>query len=222
LKHSPEADAGSLLDLTVRELLERLASAAPTPGGGAAAALAAAMGAALVQMTANLTIGRPRLAEVQEQAQAIQAQAARLGARLEELADADAEAYARVTAAYALARDTEEQRVARSAAIQQALGGAAGVPLQVVQVCAEVLDVCQAAAPVLNQSVISDVMVGALLAHAGLEAAAVNVEVNLAGITSRESADRLATSLAQARAETAERLAEVLRAGESRIRRQQV
>jgi formiminotetrahydrofolate cyclodeaminase len=65
-------------------------------------------------------------------------------------------------------------------------------------------------------------MVGALLAHAGLEAAAVNVEVNLARITSRESADRLATSLAQARAETAERLAEVLRAGESRIRRQQV
>src|SRR3954452_15733335 len=69
LNHS---DQRSILDLTVGELLQQLGSSAPTPGGGAAAALAGAVGAALIEMTANLTIGRPRLADVEPQARSIE------------------------------------------------------------------------------------------------------------------------------------------------------
>src|SRR5207244_3292690 len=97
LKH-PASD--SILDLSVRELLDRLGSSAPAPGGGAAAALAGALGAALVQMTANLSIGRPKLAGIEPQARQIEVRAAELRLRLAELADADAQAYARVSAAY--------------------------------------------------------------------------------------------------------------------------
>jgi formiminotetrahydrofolate cyclodeaminase len=209
----------SLLDTSVRDLLAALGSEAPAPGGGAAAALAGALGAALVQMTANLTLGRPRLAEVQEQARAIEAHAAGLRERLAKLAEADADAYTAVSAAYRLGRDTEEQKRARSAAIQSALGQAAGVPLEVAGACAEVLRACEAAAPVLNPSVISDVMVGALLAHAGLEAAAVNVEVNLASMSDADSVERLRGQLGQARAGKAEQLARVLGTAGSRIPR---
>jgi methenyltetrahydrofolate cyclohydrolase len=219
LKHSPQGSGASLLDLRVHDLLDLLGSAEPAPGGGAAAALAGALGAALVQMTANLTIGRPRLADAQEQAQTIQARAAELRDRLQHLADADTEAYAAVSAAYRLARETDEQRKTRSATIQEALGGAARVPLQVAEACAEVLEACQSAAPVLNAAVISDVMVGALLAHAGLEAAAVNVEVNLASMTEAQAVDSLSSALDRARAGTAETLAQVLETAGSRIPR---
>jgi methenyltetrahydrofolate cyclohydrolase len=205
--------------MSVRELLDALASDAPAPGGGAAAALAGALGAALVQMTANLTLGRPRLADVQEQARSIEAEAGELRARLQALAEADAEAYAAVSAAYRLPRDTEEQRRARSSAIQAALAKAAGVPLEVADACAAVLRVCQAAAPLLNAAVISDVMVGAHLAHAGLESAAVNVEVNLASMTDAQTVELLSARLHDSRARTDDLLAEVLATASSRIPR---
>jgi methenyltetrahydrofolate cyclohydrolase len=209
----------SLLDVKVGDLLERLGSADPTPGGGAAAALAGALGAALVQMTANLTLDRPRYADVQDQARRLVSQAGDLRADLQRLADADASAYAGVTAAYRLPREDDAQRAARSAAIQQALVGAARVPLEVASACAEVLAVCQTAAPVLNASVISDVMVGALLAHAGLEAAAVNVEVNLASMTDAAAAEEIGAALARARAGAPQVLHQTLEAADSRIAR---
>src|SRR4051794_9856273 len=137
LNHS---DPSSILDLRVGELLDRLGSSDPTPGGGAAAALAGAIGAALVQMTANLTIGRPRLIDVEPQARSIEARAADLKQRLSMLGDADAEVFAHVGAAYKLPRGTDEDKAARARAIQTALQAAAGVPLETAQVCAEVLE----------------------------------------------------------------------------------
>jgi formiminotetrahydrofolate cyclodeaminase len=104
--------------LSVCELLERLGSSEPAPGGGAAAAVAGALGAALVQMAANLSIGRPKLAAIDEQARRIEARAADLRQRLARLGDADIEAFRHVTAAYRLPRESESDRVARSAAIQ--------------------------------------------------------------------------------------------------------
>ena len=205
--------------MRVGDLLDVLGSDAPAPGGGAAAALAGALGAALVQMTANLTLGRPRLADVQEQARSIEGQAGELRKRLQALADADAQAYGVVSAAYRLPRDGDEQRQARSAAIQAALSQAAEVPLQVAEACAAVLRVCQTAAPLLNAAVISDVMTGAHMAHAGLESAAVNVEVNLASMTDAQMVERLSTQLAQARASTADLLADVLATAGSRVPR---
>jgi formiminotetrahydrofolate cyclodeaminase len=212
-------DSHSILSLSVGELLERLGSSDPAPGGGAAAAMAAALGAALVQMTANLTIGRPRLADVEDHARSIATRAGELRQRLAELADADAAAFMHVSAAYRLPRGDDAQKAARSAAIQAALQVAARVPLDTARACADALEVAEEAAPILNSAVISDVLVGALLARAGLESAALNVEVNLAAMTDANAVARLSEELQRARSGAAERVARVLDAGQSRLRK---
>jgi formiminotetrahydrofolate cyclodeaminase len=219
LNHSP---AGSLLDLSVREFLDLLGSAAPAPGGGAAAALCGALGAALVQMTANLTLGKPKLVEVQDQARDIEARAVKLRQRLQDLTVADGMAFGEVSAAYRMPRATDGQKQARSAAIQKALDVASTVPLETAQVCAAILRLADDAAPILNSSAISDVVVGALLAHAALESAAINVEINIAAIDTSDRADIFQQRLDEARAGTANDLARVLDIGRSRyLRRKQ-
>jgi formiminotetrahydrofolate cyclodeaminase len=210
-------DSSSIFDLTLGEFLERLGSSDPTPGGGAAAAVVGALGAALVEMTANLTIGRPRLADVQEQARRIQERAAELRARLEQLGDADAEAFDRVTAAYRLPRADDAQKAARTQAIQAALRVAADVPLETARISAEVTELAEEAAPVLNASVISDVLVGALMAQAALNSAALNVEINLGSMTDQPTIDQYASRLAAAQAGVDERVDRVLAAGRSRF-----
>jgi formiminotetrahydrofolate cyclodeaminase len=210
-------DSASILDLTVGELLQRLGSSAPAPGGGAAAALAGALGAALVQMTANLTIGRPRLAAIEEEARRIEAQASELRQRLAQLGDADTQAFEKVSAAYKLPREDEAQKAARSRAIQAALQVAASVPLETARLCTAVLEIAEAAAPILNSAVISDVLVGALLAQAALESAAINVEINLAAMTDASNVERLSTELESVRAGAGQRVERVLKAGRSRF-----
>lgn len=207
----------SLLELSAGELLERLGSPEPSPGGGAAAALTGALGAALVQMTANLTIGRPRLADVQPQAQAIATRAGELRARLADLGDADAAAYEQVSRAYKLPREDDAQKAARGAAIQSALQAAAGVPLETAQVCADVLRLAEEAVPLLNAAVISDVVVGALLAEAALESAAVNVEINLATMTDAATVAELSAELARVREGAAARAQRVASVGRARF-----
>ena len=209
-----------MLDWSVGELLQRLGSSEPAPGGGAAAALAGALGAALVQMTASLTIGRPRFADVDDQAQRIARRAAELRQRLARLGEADAEAFDKVSAAYRLPRADAAQKAARSEAIQSALRLAAEVPLETARICAEVVDVAEEAAPVLNPAVISDVVVGALLAQAALRSAAINVEINLASMTDAAAVERYSNELDRLRSGVDERVERVLRAGRSRFPRQ--
>ena len=201
-----------LLDLTVREFLEVLGSAAPTPGGGAAAALAGAMGAALVEMTASLTVGRPRFAAVEAEAQAILAEAGGLRRRLMEHVEADARAYEQVMAAYRLPKATDEEKARRGEAIQAALVAAAEEPLEAARDCAAVLPLAERSAPILNPQVVSDVRVGAILAHAGLEGAAENVEVNLAMMTDEPARARIASELQSARLGAEDRLGAALSA----------
>lgn len=210
--------SGSLLDLRLGELLDSLGSSDPTPGGGAAAAVVGALGAALVEMTANLTIGRQRYADVQEKAQSIQQRSDDLRRRLARLADADADAFERVSVAYKLPHDDEGQKRARSEAIQAALAMAADVPLQTANVCADVLELAEEAAPILNQSVISDVLVGALLAQAALASAAVNVEINQASMTDAAAVERLGAELTRAQQGVEERVQRILASGRSRFR----
>lgn len=207
----------SILDLSVGDLLQRLGSSDPAPGGGAAAAISGALGAALVQMTANLTIGRPKLVDVEPQARQIEARSGELRQRLAQLGDADAAAFDQVSAAYKLPREDDAQKAARSEAIQTALHGAAAVPLETAQLCAQVLAVAEEAAPLLNAAVISDVLVGAVLAQAALESAALNVEVNLAAMTDASTADRFAAELHAARSGASERVERVLAVGRSRF-----
>ena len=214
----PQSGANSIYGLTLGDFLGRLGSADPTPGGGAAAAVVGALGAALIEMTANLTIGKPRLADVQEQAKQIERRAAELRHRLEQLGDADAEAFDTVTAAYRLPRTDDAQKAARAQSIQQALHAAADVPMETARAAAEVVMLAEQAAPILNPAVISDVLVGALLAQAAISSAALNVEINVASMTDESSKQRYSEALTGVRDGLQERVERILAAGRARFK----
>jgi len=190
---------GGLATLSVEEFLRRLASGDPTPGGGSASALAAALGASLVSMVCNLTIGRPRYAEHEADAKRIQALAELLGQRVRGYIDQDAGAYGAVIAAYQLPRATDEEKAARSDAIQETTLTAALVPLSVVEASGNVIDLAGEALGKTNPNAASDLAVAALLGAAALDGAAANVEINLASLKDEEQKSRIAARLAKAR-----------------------
>ncbi|MFC9327334.1 cyclodeaminase/cyclohydrolase family protein [Kitasatospora sp. NPDC057015] len=167
---------------TVGGWLDELASEASTPGGGAAAAMNAAVGAALISMVCNLTIGRPKYAEYEKELTEALAEAEELRGDAVRLAADDAAAFGAVIAAYQLAKTTEDERLARTAAIQQALVGAADVPLRTAELAAALIALARRILPGSNVNVVSDVAVAASSARAALDAAVVNVEINLAAL----------------------------------------
>jgi methenyltetrahydrofolate cyclohydrolase len=201
---------GGLADLSVDELLRRLASGDPTPGGGSASALAGALGAALVSMVCQLTIGRERYAAHEAHARQIQATADALRERLQRGIDEDAVAYDRVIAAYRLPRTSDEERTVRSEAIQNATIHAALVPLSLVEAAAGVIDLAEQALGKTNPNAASDLAVAALLGVAAVDGAAANVDVNLSALTDRETIDRIAKRLATARAGRREQAARIV------------
>jgi formiminotetrahydrofolate cyclodeaminase len=184
-------------DETLDGFLAALASEAPAPGGGAAAAVQVCLGAALVSMVANLTIGKPRYAEHEDTMLAARAEAGRLRISSLELADADARAFTAVTDAYRLPKATDDEKAARSRAIQEALRGAAQVPLETAAAAVEVIGLCQRILPGANVNVLSDVGVAAASARAALESAAINVRVNLAAMTDPAARESAASALAK-------------------------
>lgn len=179
-----------LSEKPVQTFLDELASSAPAPGGGSAAALAAAIGAALVSMVANLTVGKSKYADVQDDIERILARSEELRHRCVALLEQDVEAYTKVSTAYKMPRDTEEQKQARSAAIQEALKGATSTPMQLAEACVEILGLCPESADKGNVMAVSDVGVGALMAEAALRAAALNVWINLGSIKDQDFVER--------------------------------
>jgi formiminotetrahydrofolate cyclodeaminase len=174
----------------VSTFLDELASSAPAPGGGSAAALGAAIGAALVSMVANLTVGKKKYADVEEDIQGILDRSETLRRKCEDLLEQDVAAYTKVSQAYKMARDTDEQKDARSAAIQEALKGATSVPMALAEACVEILKLCPESAEKGNVRAVSDVGVGALMAEAALRAAALNVWINLGSIKDEDFVQR--------------------------------
>lgn len=167
-------------DLTT--FLDDLASGEPTPGGGSAAALAGALGAALAAMVARLTVGRKRYADAEPQMQAVLDEADALRARLTQLVTEDAQAYEAVRAAYKLPKESELDQHERGIAIQSALQAASATPLETMRACIAAMHLAERAASLGNVNAATDGTVGVLLAHAGLQGAALNVRVNLGSI----------------------------------------
>ena len=155
----------------------------------------AAVGAALVSMVCNLTIGKPKYAEHEETMVAALVSATDLREAAVRLAAEDAVVFGAVSDAYKLPRGTEADKAARSEAIQVALVGAAGVPLRTAAVAAAVIGLAERILEGSNVSVLSDVAVAASSARAALDAAAVNVEINLAALKDPESRAALRTEL---------------------------
>ena len=171
-----------LTENPVITFLDELASSAPAPGGGSVAALSGALGAALISMVCNLTVGKEKYADVQEDIQALLAQSEALRKELVELLEADVQVYTEVSKAMKMPRATDEEKAARTAAMQKALQAATGVPMQVAEACVQVMDLCQPTAEKGNVNAVSDVGVAVLMAEAGLRSAALNVLINLGAI----------------------------------------
>ena len=169
-------------DQSIQQFLDRLASKSPTPGGGGAAAVMGSMGAALISMVCNLTLGKKAYAAVEAEMKTALEQAENLRARLSDMVRADAEVFDQVMAAYGLPKETDEEKQARSEAIQAALKIATEVPLACAKACAEVIELSRVVADKGNKNVISDAGVAVLAGYGGLKSAALNVYVNVGSI----------------------------------------
>jgi methenyltetrahydrofolate cyclohydrolase len=194
--------------------LDDLASERPAPGGGGAAALCGAIGAALVSMVANLTIGKKNYEAVWEDLEAVNAKAKALCAELTGAIEEDVVAFNSVIGAYGLPRATDEEKAKRATSIQAALKDATLAPLRAVKACFEVIRLAAAAAEKGNLNVISDAGVAVISANAGLRSAALNVFINAKAIKDRDFAEKQIAEvnalLAQA-AETTEAVYQTVR-----------
>jgi formiminotetrahydrofolate cyclodeaminase len=171
-----------LHDETIGTWLDQLASEAPAPGGGAVAAMSAAMSGALISMACNLTIGKPRYAQHEAALIEVRDRATELRSTAVALADQDAEMFERVIAAYRMPKGDDAERGARNAAIEAALIDAADVPMRTAALAVELIDRCRQILDQVNVNLVSDVGVAASCARTALEAAATNVRVNQASI----------------------------------------
>ncbi len=170
---------------TFNAFLDELASSAPAPGGGSAAAAAGAMGAALISMVCNLTIGKEKFAAVENQMKAILTRSKELQAQLTKMMQKDVEAFDQVMAAYRLPKGSDEEKAARSAAIQAGAKTATLAPLSTARDCAKLIALSKSVAEMGNPNVVSDAGVAVLCAQTGLKGAALNVFINLAMIKDR-------------------------------------
>lgn len=166
--------------------LEALGSSAPVPGGGGASAYGGALAAALCSMVGNLTAGKAAYEDVEEEVMGCLGRLSLLTARLLALIEEDAEAFLPLARAYGMPKTTEEERVAKKAALQAALLGACEVPLAIMGACLDVLHECDFLAHHGSKLAISDVGAAALFAKASLFSASLNVYINLSSMADAE------------------------------------
>ncbi len=176
-------------DKSVQAFVDELASKAPTPGGGSAAAVMGAQAAALISMVCNLTIGKPKYIEVEVEMQSLLTRSEALRETLTGMIKADVEVFDRLMATYGLPKDSDKEKSVRSEAIQSALKEAAIVPLMCANACAEVIVLSRIAAEKGNVGVISDAGVAVMAAYGALKSAALNVYINAGGLKDRAFAD---------------------------------
>ena len=173
------------------EFVEALASKAPVPGGGGASALAGAIGMALGSMVGNLTIGKKKYADVQEDIEQMNAGAQEITQKLLTLIERDAEVFAPLAEAYGMPKDTEEQRAEKSRVMERALLDACSVPMEIMEQCCLSIELHEKYAQKGSAMAISDVGVGVALCRAALAGASFNVFINTKAMTDREKADEI-------------------------------
>jgi len=184
-----------LVELTCREFINVVNSESPAPGGGSVAAFAGALSAALVNMVINLTVGKEKFQEHEEELKEIRKQVHELQERLTQYVDEDTQTFNLVMEAYKMSKDTEEAKAKRSEAIQRAMKKAAELPLEVGKCCLEIIKFSDVVITKGNPNCLSDGGVGCLMAHAGLKGAMFNVQINLGSIKDEEYKARLAEEI---------------------------
>ena len=171
-----------LVEQRVIDFVAATASKEPTPGGGAIAALTAATGAALAEMVANLTFGKKGYEEIQDEMEELQTKAEAIRNRMLELSQADADVFNIFMNALGLPKNTDEEKAARTAAIQQAYKDAAMVPFEIGELANQIFDLAELASRKGNQNLITDGVIAAINARAAVKSAFLNVRINLSGI----------------------------------------
>jgi formiminotetrahydrofolate cyclodeaminase len=168
----------SMAGMTVAEFLETLASSSPTPGGGAVAALSAANGAAMIAMVGRLTVGKPGFEDVEDRMNGLILAADAARAEFLELADTDAHAFDGVMAAFKMPKETDEEKAARSAAIQAGYAEAAAVPQEVARKAVHLMQLAEDVTAMGNPQAASDGLSAAASLYCGALCAIANVEIN--------------------------------------------
>jgi formiminotetrahydrofolate cyclodeaminase len=176
-------------DTAIGPFLDQLASSGATPGGGSAAAIIGAMGAALVSMVCNLTIGKKKYADAEAEMKDVLAKTEALRKKLTSMIQDDVKAFDAVMGAYGMPKETDADKAARDKAIQAALKLATDVPLACARAAREVIDLAAIASDKGNLNVISDAGVGVLAGYAALRSAALNVLTNARMITDKPFAE---------------------------------
>ena len=209
--------AAPLVSMTVERFVDEVSSNSPAPGGGSVAALAGSLGAALAAMVANLTVGKAGYESAWAPLSSLAERAQGLKAALLRAVDDDTKAFDDVLAAMRLPKATEEQKAERTSAIATAYEKATAVPLATARLCLQALELTEQAAASGNRNSASDAGVGALLAKAGLDAALMNVRINLPSV--REGAFKVATlaEIAELQSKSAGPLARTLATVEANL-----
>jgi formiminotetrahydrofolate cyclodeaminase len=171
-----------LVKMSIEEFSRVLASNAPAPGGGSVAALSGALGADLVAMVCNLSLGKESYEAFQDQISAALDKAQGLSKSLLESVDRDTEAFNGVMAAFKMPKGTEEEKSARREAIQRGYKDAIQSPLGIARRCLEVLELAESLLGKSNTNALSDLGVASQQAYAGLEGAVMNVKINIPSI----------------------------------------
>lgn len=176
---------------TIQEFLAVLSSKAPVPGGGGASALAGALGNALGQMVANLTIGKKRYADVEEEICGLLKRMEGLQAEFVRLADRDAEVFAPLAQCYSLPASTPEERAYKEQVMEERLYDASQVPMEIMERAVEMMEILDILADKGSRLAVSDVGVGVQYMRAALLGAVMNVYINTRSMKNRERAEEI-------------------------------
>lgn len=171
-----------LKDLTIEEFAKVAASDAPAPGGGSVAAAAGSLAAALAEMVANLTIGKEKYAEAENEMRELAEKGQAIREKLIADIQRDSSSFNLYMAALRMPKDTEEEKAARREAMQRGLKEAAVVPLSVAETAAEIFPLAEAAVARGNANAVTDGLVSAMMARTAVLSALLNVKINLNSI----------------------------------------
>ncbi len=174
--------------LTIEEFADKLSGSEPVPGGGGASALMGAVGAALGSMVGSLTVGKKKYVDVEEDMLSLNERARELCGRLQELMDEDAKAFYPLYKAYGMPKDTPEQAAEKERVMESALVAAAEVPLKIMRLCADGIELQSEYAKKGSAIAVSDAGVGAAALKAGLLGASLNVFINTKSMKNAEKA----------------------------------
>lgn len=176
---------------TINDFVTTLSSKAPVPGGGGASAVSGALAAALGSMVANLTIGKKKYADVEEQMQTLLGQAEALREEFLSLSDADEEVFTPLAAAYGLPSGTDEEKAEKARVLEKNLLAASLVPMKIMEKSVEVMDILEVMAKKGSRLAVSDAGVGIQFARTALLGAVMNVYINTKSMKNREKAEEL-------------------------------